>query len=89
MNRPLTIVHDITTTLPARVCLCRIDQARHMARFYVLVIEPTLFGGYAVVREYGRVGRSGRVMSSLYASADEAVKVFQRQRQAKLRRGYA
>ena len=60
-----------------------------MARFYVLAIEPTLFGGYAVVREFGRIGHSGRVMSQLYASADEAVKVFHRQHQAKARRGYA
>ena len=85
----LTLMDCIQDTLPARVCLRRVDPDRRMARFYILAIEPTLFGGYAVVREYGRVGRSGRVMSNLYASADEAVRVFQRQRQAKARRGYA
>lgn len=85
MNPQLTI----TATLPGRVCLCRVDQARRMARFYVLAIEPTLFGGYALVREYGRIGRGGRVMSKLYASADEAVRDFHRQRQIKERRGYS
>lgn len=85
----LTLMDCIQDTLPARICMRRIDSDRRMARFYVLAIEPTLFGGYAVVREFGRIGRSGRVISQLYASADEAVKVFQRQRQAKERRGYA
>ena len=85
----LNLMDCIQYTLPARICMRRVDSDRRMARFYVLAIEPTLFGGYAVVREFGRIGRSGRVMSSLYRSAEEAVKVFHRQRQAKLRRGYA
>ncbi|MGY4437513.1 WGR domain-containing protein [Bradyrhizobium sp. LM2.3] len=33
----------------------RRDPARNMARFYVLTIEPTLFGDTALVREWGRV----------------------------------
>src|SRR2546430_13587584 len=31
----------------------RRDPARNMARFYVLTIEPTLFGDTALVREWG------------------------------------
>ena len=33
----------------------RCDPARNMARFYVLTIEPTLFGDTALVREWGRL----------------------------------
>ncbi|WP_433996279.1 WGR domain-containing protein [Bradyrhizobium jicamae] len=38
----------------------RCDPARNMARFYVLTIEPTLFGDTALVREWGRLGQRGR-----------------------------
>lgn len=85
----ITIMDYITATLPPRVCLCREDPARRMSRFYVLAIEPTLFGGYALIREYGRIGRGGRVVSRFYGSADDVVREFNRQRQAKERRGYA
>jgi predicted DNA-binding WGR domain protein len=37
----------------------RRDPARNMARFYVLTIEPTLFGDTALVREWGRLGGCG------------------------------
>ena len=37
-----------------------------MARFYVLAIEPTLFGDTAVVREWGRIGSLGRRRLDLY-----------------------
>lgn len=89
MTGQLSLLDGIAATLPARVCLNRRDPARRMARFYVLAIEQTLFGDYALVREYGRMGRAGRVMSTLYGSADEAVRAFHRQRLVKERRGYA
>jgi len=34
----------------------RMDQALNMARFYVLDIQPTLFGEIALVQEWGRIG---------------------------------
>ncbi|WP_346658164.1 WGR domain-containing protein [Bradyrhizobium sp. 138] len=33
------------------------DPARNMARFYVLTIEPPLFGDTALLREWGRLGQ--------------------------------
>ena len=38
----------------------RRDATRNMARFYVLAIEPTLFGDTALIREWGRIGSAGR-----------------------------
>ncbi|WP_453968278.1 WGR domain-containing protein [Bradyrhizobium ottawaense] len=38
-----------------------------MARFYVLTIEPTLFGDTALVREWGRLGQRGRRRTDLFA----------------------
>lgn len=34
----------------------RRDEGCNMARFYVLAIEPTLFGDTALIREWARIG---------------------------------
>ncbi|WP_279629137.1 WGR domain-containing protein [Labrenzia sp. 011] len=36
------------------------DSTRNMERFYGLLIEPTLFGGFAVLRTWERIGTWGR-----------------------------
>ena len=44
----------------SNLVLHRIDAACNMARFYAMSIEPTLFGGEALVRNWGRIGTQGR-----------------------------
>jgi predicted DNA-binding WGR domain protein len=44
----------------------RRDASINIARFYVLAIEPTLFGDTAVVREWGRIGFLGCRRLDLY-----------------------
>jgi predicted DNA-binding WGR domain protein len=68
--------------------LVRIDPARRMQRYYHIDVQPTLFDAIAVVREWGRIGRRGRLRSDLYASQEAAEQAFTRLSQAKLRRGY-
>jgi predicted DNA-binding WGR domain protein len=51
----------------------RVDPARIMLRFYAIRIAPTLFGEWAVVREWGRIGSRGRERQSWFGSAGEAV----------------
>jgi predicted DNA-binding WGR domain protein len=70
------------------ITLTRVDQAQNMARFYVLDIQPTLFGEIALVREWGRIGSAGRVQSIPYPSETEAQAAYRRQLKAKVRRGY-
>lgn len=70
------------------VTLRRIDDARHMARFYRLDVQPDLFGASCLVREWGRIGRAGRISSTPYPTSDEAAAALDRQRRAKERRGY-
>lgn len=52
----------------------RRDPSRNMARFYVLAIEPTLFGDMALVREWGRIGSLGRRRLDLHANVTSAGK---------------
>ena len=68
--------------------LTRCDPARNMARFYRLDVQPDLFGGWALVREWGRIGRAGRTSSTVYVTADDAAASLDRQQRAKERRGY-
>ena len=37
-----------------------------MARYYVLAIEPSLFGDATLIREWGRIGRPGQRRVELY-----------------------
>ncbi|WP_394885885.1 WGR domain-containing protein (plasmid) [Mesorhizobium sp. AaZ16] len=54
------------------IVLQRRDCARNVARFYVLAVEPSLYGDAALVRAWGRIGSLGRPRLDLYASAGEA-----------------
>ncbi|MGE7471978.1 WGR domain-containing protein [Bosea sp. NPDC003192] len=68
--------------------LDRSDPAQNMARFYVLAIEPTLFGDIALVREWGRRGCSGRRRLVLYDDRETAAEALQDWLLRKTRRGY-
>ena len=70
------------------VHLTRIDPARNMRRFYRLDVQPDLFGGFAVVKEWGRIGSRGRMMDELHATEALAAAAMQHQRERKRRRGY-
>ena len=80
----------LNTTSPSSAVYSfrRIDAARNMARFYMLSIEPTLFGEVAVLRHWGRIGAGGRQTLSLHATMSEAILVLHRQIERRRRRGY-
>ncbi len=69
--------------------LTRIDAAHNMRRFYRLDVQPTLFGEFALVREWGRIGQPGQVRSNPFPTAAEAEAALARQYRAKKSRGYA
>jgi len=68
--------------------LDRTDPQRNMARFYVLSLEPTLFGDAALVREWGRWGRPGRRRLDLFADAEAAAEALEDWLRKKTKRGY-
>lgn len=73
---------------PYRLYIERRDPARNMARFYVLSIEPTLFGETQLVRRWGRIGTHGRMMQHSFAKEDEAVELFLEVLRVRRNRGY-
>ncbi|MGV2192144.1 WGR domain-containing protein [Agrobacterium vitis] len=70
------------------VRLQRIDEAQNMRRFYMLAIQPTLFGGASVIRNWGRIGSTGQTMMETFDNAEDADTAFLHFERAKKRRGY-
>ncbi|WP_343073723.1 WGR domain-containing protein [Rhizobium hidalgonense] len=59
-----------------------------MARFYVLAIEPTLFGTPCLTRRWGRIGTFGQAMVHHFDREEDAVRMFLDLLLTKLARGY-
>lgn len=59
-----------------------------MHRFYMLAIQPTLFGGVSVIRNWGRIGSSGQTMIQTFDAEAEADAALSRLEREKRRKGY-
>lgn len=68
--------------------LHRIDPSRNMRRYYALVLQPTLFGGVSVIRNWGRIGTGGQSMMETFERPEEATVALARLEHNKRRRGY-
>ncbi len=79
------MTNDQTTDIHLR----RVDPARNMRSFYVISLQPTLFGGTSVVRNWGRIGTQGQVKVETFDDAKEAAAAYVRLEHCKRRRGYA
>ena len=64
------------------------DPATSQVRFYRLITMPNLFGGWSLVREWGRIGCPGQVKIEPYATEDEAAVAGAKLAASKRRRGY-
>ena len=64
------------------------EPAKNLARFYSLVVLPTLFGEWSLQREWGRIGQAGKVRSLHFPSQEEATQALLELEAAKRRRGY-
>ena len=71
------------------IILYRIDASKRMHRFYRLDVQPDLFGGVLLVKQWGRIGTRGRIVDESYQSEALAADAMQRQVERKRRRGYA
>ena len=73
---------------PSDAHLQRVDPKRNMYRFYAVTVEPTLFGGWAVVRQWGRIGSAGSIRVDPHESMGEAIDAVRQINRSKMRRGY-
>jgi predicted DNA-binding WGR domain protein len=68
--------------------LVRIEHERNMARAYRVALWPDLFGGVTLMREWGRIGRAGRLRLDPYPDVEAARDAMARLVDQKRRRGY-
>lgn len=68
--------------------LRRIDPSRNMHRFYRHAITPDLFGGFLLLKQWGRIGVRGRIVAERYETEALAADALWRQAIRKRRRGY-
>jgi predicted DNA-binding WGR domain protein len=70
------------------ICLHRIDPARNMRRFYRLDVQSDLFGGFLLMKQWGRIGSFGQIKAERYEAEAPALDALQRHAERKRRRGY-
>lgn len=67
----------------------RIEPERNMHRYYVMSLEPTLFGDTGLRREWGRLGnKGGQTRLDLHEEPDTAREALEVWLQRKFKRGY-
>lgn len=66
----------------------RRDPSQNVSRFYVLRIEPSLFGDPTLVREWGRIGQRGRQRIEIHQTEEGAAEALESWLRRKQRRGY-
>ena len=65
-----------------------VDSAQRRFRFYELRWQPTLWGGVALVRAWGRLGTPGRWAATEYPDREAAGPDLERVVRRRQRRGY-
>ena len=73
---------------PSSVDLKRIDPSLNMRRFYSMSVQPDLFGGASLVREWGRIGSRGQMLLERLDDEGRAVNALMKLSATKKRRGY-
>ena len=57
-------------------------------RYYHLHLEPDLFEGWIVTKEWGAQGASGRLLKKYFKTIDEAEEEMMSARDKQIKRGY-
>ncbi|MFO7593460.1 MAG: WGR domain-containing protein [Pseudomonadota bacterium] len=71
-----------------RVYLQTPASADRPPRYYQLILQEDLLGGWSLVKQWGFQGASGTMQKEHYNTHEEAVDALTRTRDAQLKRGY-
>lgn len=73
---------------PTDLHLRCVDLENNKRRFYALSVQRTLFDEWVLTREWGRIGRGGRLRHDLYPTVGNALDALRELARRKLQRGY-
>ena len=79
---------DQLSLFPDRCRLIKVVPEENKRRFYAMRTLPTLFGDWALQREWGRIGSAGRLCHDLFRDEGEALNALAKLARTKVRRGY-
>lgn len=68
--------------------LLKIDITKNQQRFYNMHIAPTLFGGWSLIREWGRLGSGGTLRITPFDTEQQASEALEKIRFSKEKGGY-
>jgi predicted DNA-binding WGR domain protein len=68
--------------------LTRSKPSSNLHRFYSLHLAPTLFGEWAMVVEWGRIGSPGTVREQVFQTEQSAESALTKRVTGKTKRGY-
>jgi predicted DNA-binding WGR domain protein len=68
--------------------LTRSKTSSNVHRFYAMHLAPTLFGKWALVAEWGRIGSPAQVREQLFETEPDAQAALTKRLRIKTRRGY-
>ena len=71
-----------------RVFMQTPPAARESPRYYQLVLEQDLLGGWTLTREWGQQGGRASLKREVFLERDDALAAFEHARDAQLKRGF-
>ena len=73
------------TATHSETALYRIDTSQNMSRYYTLSVQPNLFGGFSLLRNWGRIGTGGQIRVDFFEDEEAAVSASDRLMGSKLK----
>ena len=71
-----------------RIFLQQKPAANEAPRYFQLILQQDLLGGWTLTREAGQIGGKSQVKREVYLEQDEAIAAFEKARDLQLKRGF-
>ncbi|MCT4655087.1 MAG: WGR domain-containing protein [Cohaesibacter sp.] len=85
---PRCQIGGMTQLASSSLLLHRSDARLNMRRFYLLTLQPDLFGSVSLVRNWGRIGGRGQIRHDSHPNDAQAIATYCALAQQKLAKGY-
>lgn len=71
-----------------RIFLQQKPAAGEAPRYFQLILQQDLLGGWTLTREAGQIGGKSQLKREVYLDQDQAVAAFEKARDGQLKRGF-
>ena len=71
-----------------RIFLQQKPAANEAPRYFQLILQQDLLGGWTLTRESGQIGGKSQLKREVYLEQDEAIAAFEKARDLQLKRGF-